>query len=170
MAQGLLRDARQNKKLPPPKKLRCLGEGALWPAIRDTTPLTKCNKRYNVLINVVFRCVRVTILVIERQYVWRATRDATPLTKSNKRGNVLINVISRRVRVTIIVVERQCVLLSLLYCSNSCTSLRFKTLKSHTKTLKIRRYMFRSTLKPSSGGPRPYFARLLNWNVDLHLL
>jgi hypothetical protein len=27
---------------------------------------------------------------------------------------------------------------SLLYCSNSCTSLHFKTLKSHTKTLKIR--------------------------------
>ena len=26
---------------------------------------------------------------------------------------------------------------SLLYCSNSCTSLHFKTLKSHTKTLKI---------------------------------
>jgi hypothetical protein len=26
--------------------------------------------------------------------------------------------------------------LSLLYCSNSCTSLHFKTLKSHTKTLK----------------------------------
>jgi len=28
--------------------------------------------------------------------------------------------------------------------------------------------MFRSPLKPSSGGPWPYFARLLNWNVDLH--
>jgi hypothetical protein len=28
--------------------------------------------------------------------------------------------------------------LSLLYSSNSCTSLHFKTLKSHTKTLKIR--------------------------------
>ena len=59
---------------------------------------------------------------------------------------------------------------SLLYCSNSCTSLHFKILKSHTKTLKIRPYMFRSALKPSSGGPWPYFARLLNWNVDLHLL
>jgi len=59
---------------------------------------------------------------------------------------------------------------SLLYCSNSCISLHFKTLKSHTKTLKIRPYMFRSPLKPSSGGPWPYFARLLNWNVDLHLL
>ena len=59
---------------------------------------------------------------------------------------------------------------SLLYCSNSCTSLHFKTLKSHTKTLKIRPYMFRSPLKPSSGGPWPYFATLLNWNVDLHLL
>jgi hypothetical protein len=32
---------------------------------------------------------------------------------------------------------------SLLYCSNSCTSLHFKTLKSQTKTLKIRPYMFR---------------------------
>jgi hypothetical protein len=41
---------------------------------------------------------------------------------------------------------------SLLYCSNSCTSLHFKTLKSHTKTLKIRIYTFRSHLKPSSGG------------------
>jgi hypothetical protein len=30
--------------------------------------------------------------------------------------------------------------------------------------------MFRSPLKPSSGGPWPYFATLLNWNVDLHLL
>ena len=58
----------------------------------------------------------------------------------------------------------------LLYCSNSCTSLHFKTLKSHTKTHKIRPYMFRSPLKLSSGGPWPYFARLLNWNVDLHLL
>jgi len=58
---------------------------------------------------------------------------------------------------------------SLLYCSNSCTSLHFKTLKSHIKTLKIRPYMFRSPLKPSSGGPWPYFARLLNWNVDLTL-
>ena len=28
--------------------------------------------------------------------------------------------------------------------------------------------MFQSPLKPSSGGPWPYFARLLNWNVDLH--
>jgi hypothetical protein len=26
--------------------------------------------------------------------------------------------------------------------------------------------MFRSPLKPSSGGPWPYFAMLLNWNVD----
>ena len=51
------------------------------------------------------------------------------------------------------------------YCSNSCTSLHFKTLKLHTKTLKIRPYMFRSPLKPSSGGPWPYFATLLNWNV-----
>jgi len=59
---------------------------------------------------------------------------------------------------------------SLLYCSNSCTSLHFKTLKSHTKTLKIRHCMFRSPLKPSSGGPWPYFAMLLNWKVVLHLL
>jgi len=58
----------------------------------------------------------------------------------------------------------------LLYCSNSCTSLHFKTIKSHTKTLKILPYMFRSPLKPSSGGPWLYFAVLLNWNVDLHLL
>jgi len=58
----------------------------------------------------------------------------------------------------------------LLYCSNSCTSLHFETLKPHTKTLKILPYMFRSPLKPSSGGPWPYFATLLNWNVDLHLL
>jgi hypothetical protein len=59
---------------------------------------------------------------------------------------------------------------SLIYCSNSCTSLHFKILKSHTKTLKICPCMFRSPLKPSSGGPWPYFAKLLNWNVDLHLL
>jgi len=59
---------------------------------------------------------------------------------------------------------------SLLYCSNSCISLHFKVLKSHTETLKIRPYMFRSLLKSSSGGPWPYFARLLKWNVDLHLL
>jgi hypothetical protein len=45
-----------------------------------------------------------------------------------------------------------------------------KILKCHTKTLKIRPYMFRSPLKPSSGGPWPYFAKLLNWHVDLHLL
>jgi len=37
---------------------------------------------------------------------------------------------------------------SLLYCSNSCTSLHFKTLTSHTKTLKILPCMFRSPLKP----------------------
>jgi hypothetical protein len=43
-------------------------------------------------------------------------------------------------------------LVFLLYCSNSCcTSLHFKTLNSHTKTLKIRPYIFRSVLKPSSG-------------------
>jgi hypothetical protein len=45
-----------------------------------------------------------------------------------------------------------------------------KTLKSHTKTLKICPYMFRSPLKPSSKGPWLYFAMLLNWNVDLHSL
>jgi hypothetical protein len=39
----------------------------------------------------------------------------------------------------------------LLYCSNSCTSLHFKILKSHTKTFKICPFMFRSPLKPSSG-------------------
>jgi hypothetical protein len=58
---------------------------------------------------------------------------------------------------------------SLLYCSNSCTSLHFKILKFHIKTLKSNPYMFRSPLKPSSGGPWRYFARLLNWNVDLHV-
>jgi hypothetical protein len=57
----------------------------------------------------------------------------------------------------------------LLYSFNSCTSLHFKALKSHTKTLKIRPYMFQSPLKPSSGGPWPYFARLMKWNVNLHL-
>jgi len=45
-----------------------------------------------------------------------------------------------------------------------------RTEKSHTKTLKIRPYMFRSPLKPSLEGPWPYLARLLNWNVDVHLL
>jgi hypothetical protein len=49
-------------------------------------------------------------------------------------------------------------------------TLHFKILKSHAKTLKICPYMFWSPLKPSSGRPWPYFARLLNWNVDLHLL
>jgi len=58
---------------------------------------------------------------------------------------------------------------SLLYCSNSCTSLHFKILKFHIKTLKINPYMFRSNLKPSSGGPWPYFVRLLHWNVNLHV-
>jgi len=46
-----------------------------------------------------------------------------------------------------------CMLFHCLYCSNSCTSLHFKILKSHIKTLKIRSYMFQSPLKPSSGGP-----------------
>ena len=55
---------------------------------------------------------------------------------------------------------------SLLYYSNSCTSPHFKTLISHTKTLKIRPYMFWSPLKPSPGGPWPYFATLLKWNVN----
>jgi len=59
---------------------------------------------------------------------------------------------------------------SLIYCSNSCTSLHFKTLKSVTKTLKIRPYMFRSPLNPFSRGPWPYIAMLLNWNFDLHSL
>jgi hypothetical protein len=30
--------------------------------------------------------------------------------------------------------------------------------------------MFRSPLKPFSGGPWPYFATLVDWNVDLYLL
>jgi hypothetical protein len=42
----------------------------------------------------------------------------------------------------------------------------FETLKSHTKTLKIHPYMFPVPLKPSSGSPWPYFARLPNWNVS----
>jgi hypothetical protein len=84
-----------------------------------------------------------------------------------------------------------------LYCSNSCTSLHFnplnaklnpichllallgahhilhvsrvrvKILNSHTKTFKIHPYMSQSPFKPSSGGLWMYFARLLNWNVDL---
>jgi hypothetical protein len=37
--------------------------------------------------------------------------------------------------------------ISLLFCSNSCTSLNLKTLKLHTKTLKICPYTFRSPLK-----------------------
>ena len=41
---------------------------------------------------------------------------------------------------------------------------------SSWRSTKVRPYMFRSPLKPSSGGPWPYFVRLLNWNVDLHLL
>jgi hypothetical protein len=57
---------------------------------------------------------------------------------------------------------------SLLYCSNSCTSLHFKTLKSHTKTLKIRPYMFRSPLKPSSGTPRPYVATRAHTHTHTH--
>ena len=69
----------------------------------------------------------------------------------------------------IIFIVVPCMLLqSLLYCSNPCNSLHFKTLKSHTKILKICPYMFWSPLKPSSGGPWPYFATSLNWNVDLH--
>jgi len=57
----------------------------------------------------------------------------------------------------------------LLYCSKSCTSPHFKVLKSYTKTFKIRPYMFRSSLKPSLGGPWPYFSRLLNF-IDLFRL
>jgi hypothetical protein len=58
---------------------------------------------------------------------------------------------------------------SLLYCSNSWISLHFKTLISHTKTFKIGCYMFRSPLKPSSGDPWPYFAKLLNWNLLIYI-
>ena len=83
------------------------------------------------------------------------------MTNINNNGNYCIKIF--------IVVP--CMLFqSLLYCSNLCTSLHFKKLKSHTKTLTIRRYRFRSPLKQSSGGPWPYFARLLDRNVDLHLL
>jgi hypothetical protein len=42
-------------------------------------------------------------------------------------------------------------------------------LKSHTKTPKILPFMFRSPMKPSSGGTWPYFATLMYWNIDLHL-
>jgi hypothetical protein len=77
----------------------------------------------------------------------------------------------KRIKFTVFLIAALCMLFqSLLYCSNSCTSLHFKILRYHTKTLKIRHYMFRCSLKPSSGGPWPYFATLLNWNVDLHLL
>jgi hypothetical protein len=58
---------------------------------------------------------------------------------------------------------------SLLYCSNSCISLHFKTLESHTKTLKIRSYMFRSPLKPSSEVACPYFATLLNMTLSIYI-
>jgi hypothetical protein len=58
------------------------------------------------------------------------------------------------------------IVLSLLYCS---TSLHFKTLKSHTKTLKICPCMFQSPLKPSSGGPWPYFTALLSWNLSIYI-
>jgi len=52
----------------------------------------------------------------------------------------------------------------LLYYSNSCTPLHFKTLKSHTKTLKIRPYVFWSPSKPSLGGPWLYFTMLLGYH------
>ena len=52
---------------------------------------------------------------------------------------------------------------SLLYCSNSSSSLQFKTLKSHTKTLKICPCIFRSPLKPSSGGPVRGHTSLRYW-------
>jgi hypothetical protein len=64
-----------------------------------------------------------------------------------------------RNRMSVFIVVPCCMLFqSLLYCSNSCTSLHFKTLKSYTKILKISPYILRSPLKPSSGGPWPYFA------------
>jgi hypothetical protein len=105
-------------------------------------------------------------LLIEVSYVitlnrWVNLHNGTESNQGGKACNLIF-----------IVVPCCCCMLfqSVLYCSNSCTSLHFKILKSHTKTLKNRPYMFRSPLKPSSGGPWPYFVRLLNWNVDLHLL
>jgi hypothetical protein len=56
--------------------------------------------------------------------------------------------------------------LFLLYCFNSCTSLHFKTLKSHTKSLKIRPYMFRSPLKTIFRGSMAvlrYVTELVCW-------
>jgi len=59
---------------------------------------------------------------------------------------------------------------SLLCCSNSCTSLHFKTLKSQAKTLKIRPYMFRSPLKPSSRGSMAVLRYVTESDVDLHMI
>jgi len=69
-----------------------------------------------------------------------------------------------KLRTRIFIVVQCCMLLqsSLLYSAACCFNLSFivtthalhytfKKLKSHTKTLKIRPYMFRSLLKPSSG-------------------
>jgi len=98
-----------------------------------------------------------------------------PVNSELKSGNAcynsIQNLLSSRVRSKNIKIKiYRTIIFPLLYCFNSCTSLHFKTLISHTKTLKIRPYIFRSPLKPSTGGPWPYFATLLNWNADLHLL
>jgi hypothetical protein len=70
--------------------------------------------------------------------------------------------------VIIFIVVPCCMLFeSLLYCFNSCTSLHIKTLKSNTKTLKIRPKIFRFPLKPFSGSPWLYFATLMNLNAGL---
>jgi hypothetical protein len=59
---------------------------------------------------------------------------------------------------------------SLLYFSNSCISINFKTLKSNMKTIKIISYRFRYPWKPFLADPSPYSYSCLKWNVDVHLL
>jgi hypothetical protein len=71
---------------------------------------------------------------------------------------------------TVVWVPFKQILILFFIVPNHALHYTFKTLKSHTKTLKIRPYMFQSSLKPSSGGPWLYFATLLSWNVDLHSL
>ena len=98
---------------------------------------------------------------------------SAPKIKLETKSKIYSNIYPRRCNyyTVFFIVVPWCMLFpSFLYCSNSRTSLHLKILKSHTKALKIRSCMFRPPLKPSSGGPWLYFARLLNWNVDLHLL
>ena len=55
---------------------------------------------------------------------------------------------------------------SLLYCSNSCTSLHFKTLTSHTKILKIRPYMFQRRPKHVGANFKCFSVRLQCFKVQ----